>query len=206
MSQGRALAVAPPSPGGGSAAYSEDEDECTDELIDRILENYQFHFKPETRVKLKQRLNDMSIGACYSKPWGREPRWRFTLKPAAKDAAVGKYVRSLLVIPAMSTAAVFSSKIQLSVFRLQFVASYNWQRRAPSLEYRLTTKWSDGPRIKRKERFQVSDRCHVRCKWNLEAHLPDMEGHVGGGGNAVDVDYGSLMFDISQLDVCLDIS
>jgi hypothetical protein len=49
---------------------------------------------------------------------------------------VGKYVRSLLVIPAMSTAAVFSSKIQLSVFRLQFVASYNWQRRAPSLEYR----------------------------------------------------------------------
>ncbi|KAI8471417.1 MAG: hypothetical protein J3K34DRAFT_417057 [Monoraphidium minutum] len=202
-----ALLPAPASAGAlGSAAGSEDDDECTDELIDRILENYQFHFKPETRVKLKQRFADMAIGACYSKPWDRQPRWRFTLKPSEKDGSVGRYVRSLLVVPALSTAAAFSSKIQLSVFRLQFVVSYNWQRRQPNLEYRLTTKWSDGPRIKRKERFQVSDRCSLRCKWNLDAHLPDMEGHVGGGGNTVDVDYGSMSFEVSQLDLCLDIT
>jgi len=40
----------------------------------------------------------------------------------------------------------------MNIFRLQFVLSYNWERAAPNLEYRLTTKWSDGPRIKRKER------------------------------------------------------
>ena len=44
----RQLVPAPPS------IADEDEDECTDELIDRILENYQFHFKPEIRLKLKQ--------------------------------------------------------------------------------------------------------------------------------------------------------
>lgn len=89
---------------------------------------------------------------------------------------MARYVRSLLVVPALSTAAVFSSKLRLSVFRLQFVASYNWARRAPNLEYRLTTKWSDGARVRRKERFSVSPRCALACKWNLDAHFPDMEG------------------------------
>lgn len=186
--------------------YSDDNEEYTDELIDRILENYQFNFKPELRFKFKQRLKDLAMCACYSRPWERSPRWRFTMKPTNRESQVSRYVRSLLVVPALSTAAVFSSKIRLSVFRLQFVLSYNWQRKTPNLEYRLTTKWSDGPRIKRKERFQVSDRCELRCKWNLDARFPDMEGHVGGGGNEVDVDYGSMLFEISQLDLALDIS
>jgi hypothetical protein len=56
---GRLVPIPPPSPGGGSA-YGDEDDECTDELIDRILENYQFHFKPETRVKIKQRC----VRAC----------------------------------------------------------------------------------------------------------------------------------------------
>jgi len=30
--------------------------------------------------------------------------------------------------------------------------------------------------------------------------------HVGGGGNAVDVDYGSMLFEVSQLDISLDIT
>lgn len=30
--------------------------------------------------------------------------------------------------------------------------------------------------------------------------------HVGGGGNAVDVDYGSMLFEVSQLDINLDIT
>ena len=47
-----------------------------------------------------------------------------------------------------------TKKPQLSVFRLQFVLGYNWARRAPSLDYRLTTKWGDGPRIRRKERVR----------------------------------------------------
>ncbi|GBF99398.1 hypothetical protein Rsub_12331 [Raphidocelis subcapitata] len=203
---GAALVPVPASPGGGGSAYGDDDEECTDELIDRILENYQFHFKPETRIKLKQRVSDLAVCACYAKPWDRTPRWRFTLKPADKDGPTSRYVRSLLVVPALSTAAVFSSKIRLNIFRLQFVLSYNWARRAPNLEYRLTTKWSDGPRIKRKERFQVSDRCNLSCKWNLDAHLPDMEGHLGGGGNAMDVDYGSMLFEVSQLDISLDIT
>lgn len=46
------------------------------------------------------------------------------VKPASKALPVSRYVRSLLVVPALSTAALFSSKIQLSVFRLQFVMSY----------------------------------------------------------------------------------
>jgi len=52
---GRLVPIPPPSQGGGSVGYGDDDEECTDELIDRILENYQFHFKPETRIKLKQR-------------------------------------------------------------------------------------------------------------------------------------------------------
>jgi hypothetical protein len=30
--------------------------------------------------------------------------------------------------------------------------------------------------------------------------------HLGGGGNAVDVDYGSMHFEVSQLDVSLDVT
>jgi hypothetical protein len=78
----------------------------------------------------------MAVGVCYAKPWDRAPRWRFTLKPAAKDGTVGRYLRSLLVVPSLSTAAVFSSKIRLNIFRLQFVLSYNWARQSPNLEYR----------------------------------------------------------------------
>jgi hypothetical protein len=208
---GALVPAPPPSAGAGSrgrsGGYSDDEDEgCTDELIDRILENYTFTFKPEARIKLKQRFESLSLGLCYARPWERDPRWRLTLKPNDRESGPGRYVRSLLLVPQLSTAAAFSARIPLGVFRLQCVLSYNWARRAPSLEYRLTTKWSDGARIRRKERFVVSDRCAVRAKWNLDAHLPDMEGHVGGGGNALDVDYGSMAFDVSQIDLCLDIS
>jgi hypothetical protein len=45
---------------------------------------------------------------------------------------------------------------------------------------RLTTKWGDGPRIKRKEQLQVSPAFQLRTKWNMEAHFPDLEGCDGG--------------------------
>jgi hypothetical protein len=58
------------------------------------------------------------------------------LKPVEHDSRVSKYVRSLLVVPETGQAAVFSSKININVFRLQFVLGYNWKQRTPSLDYR----------------------------------------------------------------------
>ncbi|KAF8067322.1 hypothetical protein HT031_002370 [Scenedesmus sp. PABB004] len=198
---------APPSSEG--EPYSDEA--YTDELIERILENYQFKCEPELRLKLKHKLPSLALCACYSRPWHAQPRWRFTAKPqpgALRGA--DRYVRSLLVVPEQGQAALYSSKIFFSVFRLQFVLGYNWRRGAPSLDYRLTTKWGDGPRLKRKERAQVSDAFQLRAKWNMEAHFPDLEGHLGGpagggGSTAVDVDYGGVSFEITQLDGVLEI-
>lgn len=52
------------------------------------------------------------------------------------DRHVSKYVRSLLMVPETGQAAVFSSKININVFRLQFVLGYNWKQHTPSLDYR----------------------------------------------------------------------
>lgn len=117
-------------------------------------------------------------------------------------------MRSALLVPELGQAALFSRKLTVSVFRLQFVLGYNWKHNTPSLDYRLTTKWGDGPRLKRKEQAQVSEAFSVRAKWNLEAHFPDLEGHLGAGGSsstAVDVDYGGASFEITQLDGVLEL-
>lgn len=218
---------------------------------------------------------------CYSKPWQKEPRWRFTLKPgkhgwagggggrggsrrlvlsasdreeddedddgdarrgaasnaptptqkegplAALERLASSHVRKLLVVPSLSSAMVFTNKVPvLGVLRLQLAAGYNWRRRAPMLEYRLTTKWgadTTGRLMRRKEEYQLSPACLLRAKWHLDAHFPDMEGHLGaagggggaggggadggegcGGAAAIDVDYGGMHFEVSQLDVVLD--
>ncbi|WIA33159.1 hypothetical protein OEZ86_006307 [Tetradesmus obliquus] len=210
MSSGRTSTRPEPAPGSVSEADSQDYSEAyTDELIERILENYEFKCQPELRFKLKHKLPQLALCACYSRPWHAQPRWRFTLKPVEHDRHVSKYVRSLLLVPETGQAAVFSSKININVFRLQFVLGYNWKQHTPSLDYRLTTKWGDGPRLKRKERAQVSDAFQLRAKWNMQAHFPDLEGHLGGSGSngntAVDVDYGGVSFEISQLDAVLEI-
>eukprot|EP00882_Tetradesmus_deserticola_P005160 GHRQ01005435.1.p1 GENE.GHRQ01005435.1~~GHRQ01005435.1.p1 ORF type:complete len:211 (+),score=89.28 GHRQ01005435.1:235-867(+) len=193
-------------PEADSQDYSEDS---TDELIERILENYEFKCHPEIRFKLKHKLPQLALCACYSKPWQAQPRWRFTMKPVDLDSRTSQYVRSLLLVPETGQAALFSRKININVFRLQFVLGYNWKQRTPSLDYKLTTKWGDGPRLKRKEQVHVSEAFQLRAKWNMQAHLPDLEGHLGGSGSdgntAVDVDYGGVSFEVSQLDGVLEI-
>lgn len=179
----------------------------TSALIDDILANYRFECKPEVRFKFKKRFPDFSVCAAYCKPWDYPPRWRYTIKPD-ECHATSKYVRKLLVVPSRCQAALFSSKLALGLFRLQLSAGFDWRKKRPTLDYKITTKWSDGQRIKRKEVLPLSDRTKIRCKWNLDVTLPDMEGHLGHDDEpdapAVDVDYGGLNFDITQLDACLD--
>lgn len=73
---------------------------------------------------------------------------------------------------------------------------------------RITTKWSEGPRIKRKEMFKLSDALQVRCRWNLECHFPDVEGHFGGDepwSSPYELDYGSMSFEINQVDAVIEL-
>lgn len=58
------------------------------------------------------------------------------MKPGSDESLVSRYVRSALVVPELGQVALFSSKINLSVFRLQFVLGYNWKQQLPSLDYR----------------------------------------------------------------------
>lgn len=60
------------------------------------------------------------------------------MKPIRTGGPVSRYVRSLLVVPDSGQAALFSSKINFSVFRLQFVLAYNWKQNTPSLDYRYS--------------------------------------------------------------------
>jgi hypothetical protein len=56
MSSGRVGPRGDPAPGSVSEADSQDySDAYTDELIERILENYEFKCKPELRFKLKHK-------------------------------------------------------------------------------------------------------------------------------------------------------
>jgi len=58
------------------------------------------------------------------------------LKPVSTDGPISKYVRSLLVMPEDGMACIFSKKIHFNVFRLQFIAGYNWKTSIPRLDYR----------------------------------------------------------------------
>jgi hypothetical protein len=58
------------------------------------------------------------------------------MKPTSSTGPISKYVRSLLVVPALSSAAIYSKKINFSVFRLQFVLGYNYAKHTPSLDYK----------------------------------------------------------------------
>lgn len=115
-------------------------------------------------------------------------------------------VQKLLLVTTHSQIALFSKKINMKWLRLQFVAGYNWSKNKASLDYRITTKWSDGARIKRKERVElVPDRLLASAKWNMDFALPDIEGHLGSNGHndPVDVQFGRLDFSIDQLDLTL---
>mmetsp|Transcript_14552 Transcript_14552/g.42538 ORF Transcript_14552/g.42538 Transcript_14552/m.42538 type:complete len:270 (-) Transcript_14552:423-1232(-) len=175
--------------------------------LDQLLADYNFTCHPEARIKIKQQIAGCSLGFCLAKPWHTRSRLRITVKPDPGDRPPGllaKNVQKLLLVPGHSQVAVFSRKVHMRWLRLQCVAGYNWARQKPTLDYRVTTKWSDGPRMKRKERFDFFDQgLNLRCKWNLEFNLPDMQGHLGEdnlGMDAVDVDWGRMDFDISQLD------
>ncbi len=65
-----------------------------------------------------------------------------------------RYVSKLLAVPTHGLLCLYSAKIPLGFLRLQFMASLKCHSLQPSLDYRVTTKWSDGPRIKRKERVR----------------------------------------------------
>ncbi|KAF5830162.1 hypothetical protein DUNSADRAFT_14939 [Dunaliella salina] len=116
-------------------------------------------------------------------------------------------LQKVLLVPTHSQVCAFSKKLQFGWLRLQFMAGYNWARKMPTLDYRVTTKWSDGGRLKRKERYRVAGSMLLRCKWNMDLHLPDMEGHLGANEldlEPVDIDYGRLDFEISQVDMVLE--
>ncbi|GFR41325.1 hypothetical protein Agub_g2009 [Astrephomene gubernaculifera] len=123
--------------------------------------------------------------------------------------APGRFVQKVLVLPQQRFAALYSRKLAWGFLRCQFVAGYFWDRRKASLDYRLSTKWNDGLRFKRKEYYQPTNHLLLRAKWNLDMQLPDVEGHLGGGEGStqvpVDVEYGSLDFSVVQLDWVCDL-
>jgi hypothetical protein len=62
--------------------------------------------------------------------------WHLQAKPTSEQLLGSKYINKLQVSPLAKTASLFSKKIPISVFRLQFVLSYNWDKHAPLLDYR----------------------------------------------------------------------
>ncbi|KAG2498012.1 hypothetical protein HYH03_004270 [Edaphochlamys debaryana] len=112
-------------------------------------------------------------------------------------------------MPQQSFAALYSRKLAWGILRCQFVAGYFWDRQRPSFDYRISTKWNDGLRMKRKEYYQPTDKLLLRAKWSLDMELPDVEGHLGGIENStqvpVDVEYGRLEFSVVQLDAVWDL-
>eukprot|EP00195_Chlamydomonas_chlamydogama_P009442 CAMPEP_0202891212 /NCGR_PEP_ID=MMETSP1392-20130828/1327_1 /ASSEMBLY_ACC=CAM_ASM_000868 /TAXON_ID=225041 /ORGANISM="Chlamydomonas chlamydogama, Strain SAG 11-48b" /LENGTH=332 /DNA_ID=CAMNT_0049574897 /DNA_START=72 /DNA_END=1070 /DNA_ORIENTATION=+ len=178
----------------------------TEDPLDKLLENYNFICHPELRLKLKQELRQWTLGLCLAKPWSRDMRFRLTLKPGPLDNKMSKYMQKMLIIPTHSQVCLFSKKLAWGWLRLQFMAGYQWSKHRPSLDYRISTKWGDTQRLKRKEVYDVGDNLRLRCNWNMFLDLPDVEGHLGAdesGLDAVDVDFGRLDFEISQVDVVI---
>ncbi|KAL6764036.1 hypothetical protein V8C86DRAFT_2480865 [Haematococcus lacustris] len=174
------------------------------DMVDQLLENYNFTCHPEVRIKFKQQLRQYMLGIAVAKPWHNRTRVRLTAKPVLEGSRLSSVVQKLLVVPTHSQVCLFSRKLQWRWLRLQFMAGYNWARMKPTLDYRLSTKWNDGGSIKHKERYQVMDNLLLRCKWNMNLHLPDMEGHLGADDldlEPVDLDIGHLDFDICQVDL-----
>jgi hypothetical protein len=133
-----------------------------------------------------------------------KPDQEMVEKGGWQGACFGK-VQKVLLVTTHSQLALFSKKINMKWLRLQFVAGYNWTKQKATLDYRITTKWSEGARIKRKEGVEiVPNLLLASVKWNMDFALPDIEGHLGNEGNdPVDVQFGRLEFQIDQIDFTL---
>ncbi|KXZ56482.1 hypothetical protein GPECTOR_1g431 [Gonium pectorale] len=183
-----------------------------DDILDQArMRGYRFNWEPEYRLKFKKELAGYTLGLGLSKPHQAPSRMRLTLKPTPADSGLrpGRFVQKVLLLPQQSFAALYSRKLSWGFLRCQFVAGYFWDRHRPSLDYRLSTKWNEGLRFKRKEYYQPTKHLLLRAKWNLDMQLPDVEGHLGGveGSTQVplDVEYGSLDFSVVQLDWICDL-
>ncbi|MEW5297198.1 MAG: hypothetical protein WDW38_006022 [Sanguina aurantia] len=185
--------------------------EHSDDHFEEILDHYRVKCEPEMRLKFKKELISYKLGVCVASPWAftHAPRFRLTAKPVDETSLPGRSIQKLLILPQQTTAALYSKKLGWGILRLQFVAGYNWKLRKCMLDYRVTTKWSDGARVKMKERYSANNNLLLRAKWNLDMDFPDLEGHLGGFGEgamgAVDLDYGRMELDVTQADMVIDL-
>lgn len=58
------------------------------------------------------------------------------LKPTDDSPALARHAQKVLVLPQQHMLALYSKKLSYSIFRLQFVAGYFWDRRKFTLDYR----------------------------------------------------------------------
>lgn len=58
------------------------------------------------------------------------------MKPTDATPVAGGLVQKLLLVPGKHVVALYSRKLSLSIFRLQGVVGFNWQRKQLTLDYR----------------------------------------------------------------------
>lgn len=154
------------------------------------------YIQPELRLKVTRKLPLYSFSAALCREWGETDRfWLLTIKhmrmegkqPADESKSpwgrfLDRSMHKLLVLPNQLQVEFHTRKVPFWVFNVNMVLGYSWSRSQPLLEYRLTTKWSEGPKFRAKKQLSfLNKRLNVKCGLNYS--LPCVEASGGIGAN-----------------------
>lgn len=176
------------------------EAEAAGSALDALLDRYTLELRPRYCLKLRKRLGtlDASVDYLFGEPKGGG--LSLTLKsfgPWKRE----RWWDKVYVNPANTDLRLYTRKIQIGVLKLQAVLGYDWHRNRGGVSWRLSTAWTRSVQsLERKESIQVSDHVEIKPHWSLDYSMPAMEGEMGTGQEAVDVDYGFCHFSIPQVD------
>ncbi|CAL8471801.1 g11343 [Coccomyxa elongata] len=176
--------------------------------LDDFLARYTASFNPEYCIKLRKSVASVSIRANrYS--GGYRDRWAFVVKPSDEERQ--KWLHKLTLEPAYCIARVSTAKLKVwDILRLQVVAQYDWEYQRPSLQWKVTSKWSrSAGKLGRREKLRSTRLPSVELHphWRVDLHMPEVEGQLGlgNGGEAVSVDKGHCHITVPKMEMVVSL-
>ncbi|BDA47738.1 hypothetical protein COCOBI_10-5890 [Coccomyxa sp. Obi] len=176
--------------------------------LDDFLTRYTASFNPEYCLKLRKSVGVVSIRANRYLA-GYRDRWAFVVKPSDEERQ--KWLHKLTLEPAYCIARLSTAKLKVwDILRLQVVAQYDWEYQRPSLQWKVTSKWSRGPgKLGRREKLRSARLPSVELHphWRVDLHMPEVEGQLGlgNGGEAVSVDKGHCHITVPKMEMVVSL-
>ncbi|CAD7695269.1 unnamed protein product [Ostreobium quekettii] len=168
--------------------------------LEEIQRNYRANLRPAlVQLRLSRIFSGLKISADALLPAESTPHLALTMSAAKKT---NKYVKKIVVAPALGRLQAFTPSMEIGWLRLQFAVMYDWKNGRWDLSYRAKTKWSKGSKIAHKFQHMNSEKLSLSSDWSLRQEFPQVGGSMGGHHQPkMEPDIGKFQLDFSRLKV-----